>query len=109
MSRKSRSRGFVPRWGHTNLAAPKVQANPTAEDLAYLNRAIKRANKAAGHATAKQPSSWKWDIGTENGGVVEAHTKSEARALIKSSIGLTKKERLPVEILIFKVVRSDNE
>jgi hypothetical protein len=71
--------------------------------LAYLNRAIKRANRAAGFETAKKPSNWEWELGDSNG-TVAAHTRSEARALIKAELGLQKrKQRLPVGISILKV------
>lgn len=107
MSRKSRSRGFVPRWGHTSLTPPKPIKGNTAADLAYLNRAIKRANRAAGYETAKKPSNWEWELGDKSG-TVAAHTRSEARALIKAELGLHKrKERLPVGIFISKVEVAD--
>jgi hypothetical protein len=103
MSRKSRSRGFVPRWGHTNLTPPKPVKGNTAADVAYLNRVIKRANRAAGYDTAKKPFVWEWSLGDKSGSV-EAHTRSEARCLIKKELGLTKrKDRLPVGIPITKV------
>lgn len=108
MSRKSRSRGFVPRWGHTSLTPPKPIKGNTAADLAYLNRAIKRANRAAGYDTAKQPSNWAWSL-DDKCGTVEAHTRSEARGLIKKELGLTKRrDRLPVGIPISRVEVSND-
>lgn len=55
------------------------------EVVAYLNRAAKRANRAAGYGG---PSKWVY-----GGGEVEAFTKSEARSKIKKKLGL---KRLPI-------------
>jgi len=100
MSRR-RGRGvFTPRWGITNLKTEKKFTEQEKTD--YLNRVVKRANKAAGYETAKQPTRWDYLVNGKHGTVV-AHTRSEARALIKKEIGLKKKDRLPVGISLEKV------
>ena len=96
----ARRRPFVNRWGQTTLReAPKYSA---AEKLAYVNRLIKRANKAAGYTTGKKPTKWRYDVEGQTG-EVEAHTRSEARARIKEQLGIKKKQRLPVGISLEKV------
>lgn len=71
----------------------------------YLNRLIRRSNRAAGYVTGKEPYKWYFlhaDItrGRSYEGTVVAHTKSEARALIKKEMGISKNKRLPHGILI---------
>ena len=94
--------------------------------LALVKRQIKRKAIADGLIVdpAKRPPrcKWAWELpaaktvtfnmeeGTllgvkENptGGIVDADTRSEARSLIKSKLGLRKKDRLPVGITIIEV------
>lgn len=51
------------------------------------------------------PPDWEWKLG-DNGGIIAAFTKGEARALIKKALGLSKKKRLPKDIVI-KLVEHD--
>ena len=96
----ARRRPFVNRWGQTTLR--KKPRYTEAEKLAYINRLIKRSNKAAGYDTDKPMKVWQYDVEGKTG-VVEAHTKGEARALIKKELGYKKKERLPVGVKVEKI------
>jgi hypothetical protein len=78
----------------------KPRKYTASEVYAYLARAAKRAEKAAGVDTDKPKSKWAWDCCTKQG-VVEAHTRSEARSLIKKELGL--KKRLPIGFKMEKV------
>jgi hypothetical protein len=97
------------------------------EVLALVKRQIKRKAIADGVIVdpAQRPPrcKWAWELPagaisatfnmkdgelhsvTENptGGIVDADTRSEARGLIKSKLGLRKKDRLPIGITIIKV------
>jgi hypothetical protein len=79
---------------------PKRKKFTTKEQVDYLNRVIKRMNRAAGYDTAKKPSQWRYEI-DGNLGTVEAFTRSEARAEIKKAIG--HKGRLPKSLKLEKV------
>jgi len=96
---KNRGRVFTPRWGITTLALESPERSKT-DQVAYLNRAVKRANKASGYVTAKKPATWSYTVNGQDGTVV-AHTRSEARAEIKKELGL--KGRLPVGVKIERV------
>jgi hypothetical protein len=56
----------------------------------------------------KQPTKWDWcdmsnlDPDKHRSGIVEAHTKGEARAAVKKALGLSKNKRLPDDILMEK-------
>jgi len=100
MSRR-KNNTFVPRWGITTLRPEKKFTK--VEQVEYINRMVKRANKAAGYVTTKQPATWNYAVNGQSGTVV-AHTRSEARAEIKRAVGIKKKDRLPVGITLEKVV-----
>ena len=95
MRRKSFYRSIGPSLG-------KPIAKTGQED--YLNRLIRRSNRAAGYETGKEPYYWYYLHAVIGGEVFEgkviAHTKSEARALIKAEMGISKNKRLPLGILI---------
>jgi hypothetical protein len=95
MSRQGRV--FQPRWGLTILRQKPIERYTASDKIAYLNRVIKRANQAAGYDTAKkQVIKWNYtvELDTSYSGSVEARTRSEARAKVKSTLGI--KKRLPV-------------
>lgn len=99
MSSNRRGRVFQPRWGLATIN-PKRKAFTQKETVEYLNRVVKRMNKAAGYDTAKKPFRWQYEI-DGNLGTVEAFTRSEARAEIKKRIG--HKGRLPKSLKLEKV------
>jgi len=107
MSRNIRGREHVSRWGKSFIGPAKKAKKFTAgEQVDYLNRVIKRLNKAAGYDTAKEPSRWEYDVsikGKSFGGQVFGHTRSEARAAVKKHIGLPKSKRLPTTLKLEKV------
>ena len=74
--------------------------------LARVRREIKRKAVADGVIVdpAQRPPrhQWQWSLG-DKGGSVRADTRSEARGLIKSKLGLRKKGRLPLDTTIIKV------
>jgi hypothetical protein len=95
------------------------------EVLGLVKRQIKRKAIADGlivdPATRPPRYQWAWEIPktatfnvedgkllsvNETSGIVEANTKGEARSLIKSQLGLRKKDRLPLAIVVTKVERS---
>lgn len=96
MSRSYRGRTFQSRWGQARIY-PKPLFS-LKDRVGLLNRIIKRANKAATFDEPKTPK-WSW-----NGVVVEARTKSEARALLKKHFGL---KRLPVGVIVQRVDDED--
>lgn len=98
MSRSYRGRSFQNRWGCATVA-PKARYTAS-ERLALLNRMVKRANKAAGYSTAKEPKEWEYLTPAGETGVVSAHTKSEARAMVKRALNVPKRRRLPAEVVI---------
>lgn len=98
MSSNRRGRVFTPRWGLATVSRKPSKASKR-DQLEYLNRVIKRMNKAAGYDTAKKPATWSYDVEGQTGTVV-AHTRSEARAEIKKALGW--KGRLPVGITVEK-------
>lgn len=95
MSRNRRGEVFQNRWNQPSLV---IRKNTNAGRLAYLNRMIKRMNKAAGHEVNKHPFIWSYS-GLGKSGTVYAFTRSEARAKIKKLSGLA---RLPKGIVIEK-------
>ena len=77
------------------------------EALARVKREIKRRAVADGVIVdpIKRPPRHQWDwecLSRGNGGTVLADTRSEARSLIKSILGLRKKDRLPLDTTITK-------
>jgi len=66
------------------------------------NRLAKRFLRVQGYIAPKTPLQWRWSLGDQSG-VVEAFTKSEARAAVKRALGLSKKQRLPAEVTLEKV------
>ena len=79
--------------------------------IAYLNRVVRRANRAQGYDDDKLPSYWDYDVRMPNpdggeclhlAGRVIAQTRSEARARIKAAIGIPRRKRLPVGAKIEK-------
>ncbi len=105
MSRSYRGREVFSRRGI--MSTPKVKKFTPMEKIDYLNRVINRANKSAGYDSAKKPSTWKYEYMSvdENHytGEVKAHTKSEARAMIKKHFGIGRNSRLPSSIKVEKV------
>ena len=78
------------------------------EALARVEREIKRKAVADGVIVdpAQRPPrhQWQWEcLSQGNGGTVRANTRSEARSLIKSKLGLRRKDRLPLDTTIIKV------
>ena len=76
------------------------------EKIDYLNRVINRANKSAGYNTAKKPSIWGFEFLVNDipaCGMVEAHTKGEARAMVKKRLGIGRNSRLPSYIKVEKI------
>ena len=80
------------------------------EALAKVKRQIKR--KAVADGLIVDPSkrlprhTWAWECHDSEGpvgGIVKADTRSEARSLIKSKLGIPKKRRLPLETNIIEV------
>jgi len=73
--------------------------------MARIKRQIKR--KAVTDGVIVEPSKrpprfeWLWALGDQCGSV-RANTRSEARSLIKTVLGLRKTDRLPVNIDIVK-------
>ena len=100
MSSNRRGRVFTPRWGLATIRQSKKGKPSSKETVEYLNRVIKRMNKAAGYDTAKKPYRWQYEI-DGNLGTVEAFTRSEARAEIKKAIG--QKGRLPKNLKLEKI------
>lgn len=98
------NREFQSRWGLATIQSNKTRYTRQ-EILAYMNRAIRRMNKAAGYDTAKKESKWFYGFPADNGedsqGTVMAFTRSEARAKIKKVCGW--KGRLPVDLFLEKV------
>ncbi len=76
------------------------------EALALVKREVKRRMVADGVIAdpAKRPPRfhWNWEC-TGKSGTVQADTRSDARGLIKSKLGLRKKDRLPIDTTIIKV------
>ncbi len=100
MSRSYRGREFIPRWGLWSFVKPKEDKEA---QVAYLNRVVKRANKAAGYDSAKKPHEWIWRYNEFRvSGKVVALTRSEARALVKEKLGVSKNKRLPEGVTITK-------
>jgi hypothetical protein len=73
-----------------------------AERRVIWDRLAKKFLRAQGYIAPKIPLKWQWSLG-EQSGVVEAFTKSEARAAVKRALNLSKKRRLPVEVCLEKV------
>lgn len=98
-----RTRGAKKQFG-TGFAGlqQKERKYEAHEVLAYLARAGKRSEKAAGIDTDKPKSKWAWECECcEKSGEVMAYTRSEARSLVKKELGL--KKRLPVCFKMEKV------
>jgi len=82
------------------------QRRMTREQFAKLwTRRMKKALLAKGLVKYTPKKRWLWDIpgNVLIGGVVEAHTRSEARAQIKANLGINK-GRLPIGITIYEVM-----
>ena len=98
-----RGTGHNSRWGITQLHAEDTYSLRDKEE--YLNRIVKRANKAAGYDSAKTPESWTYSVSCcdkDFSGTVEAFTRSEARSSVKKEIGLSKNKRLPTNLVLEK-------
>ena len=81
-----------------------------AEEVAYLNRIIKRANKAAGYVKEKKPTKWIWSQGRDRDKsfyFVEGNSRSEIKGKIKKELGISKKKPLPKDIVIIKASEID--
>ena len=77
------------------------------EALARVKREIKRKTVTDGVIVdpAQRPPRYQWQwkcLSRGNSGTVRANTRSEARSLIKSRLGLRKKDRLPLDTTIIK-------
>ena len=98
-----RGTGHISRWGITQLHAEDTYSLRDKEE--YLNRIVKRANKAAGYESAKTPESWTYSVtccDKDFSGTVEAFTRSEARSLVKKAINMPKRKRLPTTLKLEK-------
>jgi len=78
------------------------------EALARIKREAKRRMVADGIIVdpSKRPPRHQWDwecLSAGKGGTVQADTRSESRSLIRSMLGLRKKDRLPMDTTIIKV------
>ena len=80
------------------------------EALGKVRRQIKRKAVADGliEDPARRPPrhTWAWECYDSEGpvgGIVKADTRSEARSLIKSKLGIPKKRRLPFDTAIIEV------
>jgi hypothetical protein len=78
------------------------------EALARVKREIKRRAVADGVIIdpTRRPPRYEWDwecLSAGDAGTVQADTRSQARSLIKSALGLRKKDRLPIDTTIIKV------
>lgn len=67
------------------------------EQRAIFDRVVKRVLKAQGVIGPKIPSLWDWVSG-EQSGRVTGHTRSDARAEIKKTLG----KKLPSDLIITK-------
>ncbi len=72
------------------------------ERRAIWDRLAKKFLKLKGAIPTKQPSVWAWTYGNQTG-FVSAFTKSEARARTKEALGLKKKNRLPINVILEKI------
>jgi hypothetical protein len=84
---------------------------PDNEELAQrIARAIKREAIAKGMIPdpKTRPPNFKflWSYGSLNG-VVYADNRSDARSLIKSDLGVSRKHRLPIEVVIRREPNND--
>lgn len=84
------------------------------EALAKVKRQIKRKAVADGlivdPSTRPPRHTWAWECRNGEGpvgGIVKADTRSEARSLIKSQLGIPKKRRLPIGTTIIEVEGSE--
>lgn len=93
---------------------PVPQRKMTREQFAHMwTNKMKKSLLAKGliHYTAKKSWAWSWPADASipmawpTGGIVEAHTRGEARAEIKKALSVHKpfKGRLPVGIVIARV------
>lgn len=64
-----------------------------------------RQLKKAGLIGNRIPPNWEWKLGASDG-IIAAFTKGEVRALIKKALGLSKKKKLPQDIVI-KLVETE--
>lgn len=78
-----------------------ARAMPRDEQQKQVNCQAKRNLKSRGIIGPKLPSTWHLDIGEQYPLVVVAHTRSEARALIKKELGI---KTLPTGLKIKKVI-----
>jgi hypothetical protein len=83
---------------------PATKRKMAAGLLRELKRRLIASGQMSDPSLAPPKYEWHWAIGDRNqGGVVEANTKGEARALIKGALGLRKKDTLPSVIKIVRV------
>ncbi len=103
MSRSYRGAIFQPRWGLSTVRSTKKPVFTEEEEVAYLNRIVKRANKAAGYDTGPKPDIWEYYVecnGKERTGRIDAHTRGEARGAVKRILGISRRKRLPYNIIL---------
>ena len=62
-------------------------------------RAYLKRRAAAAVRVKKVATTWAWQAGALDGGKVQAHTRSEAKAIVKELLGITK-GRLPKEVTV---------
>ncbi len=89
-------KSFYKKTEATLVKRPKYTKQ---QEIDYLNRLIKRANKAAGYSVNKKPFKWEWTLDGKTFQKLTAFTKSDAKSLIKKELGL-KKKPLPKELVL---------
>lgn len=102
-SKRGKYTPFRNRWRQASLTQAKPRKYTLEEQVAYANRIIKRANRAAGYQTDKPATVWAYVVdrdGDRVEGTVVAMTRSEARSLIKAELGIGKNGRLPVGTIL---------
>ncbi|REJ65596.1 MAG: hypothetical protein DWQ31_16790 [Planctomycetota bacterium] len=76
--------------------------------LRQMKRQLVAAGKIEDPVNRPPKYEWRWQLGSDFGheaihGIVQADTRSEARAFIKRELGIPKNRRLPMQITIEKV------
>ncbi len=96
--------GRISRFDYAELHKETLRTPTKEERRVIWDRLAKKYLKSKGYLYA-QKFTWLWSLGEgKETGTVEAVNKSEARGLIKKALGIPKKKRLPLGIVIRKVV-----
>jgi hypothetical protein len=94
--------GRVDRHSYSEVFQEKRKPLTKAERRVIWDRLAKKYLRGKGLIGPKIPATWNWSLNEKVGGQVEGHCRSDARKAIKNILGISRDERLPIEVKIEK-------